>query len=213
MSLLRDFYKTWFETQENKKITGLVGMIIITIMLAGVFSYEASAIDVVDEQTLKELAQNIGGQASQSLREVIDNNQESGYTQENSYTDVPFKITEAHSKLTWVNCTLIWQDEASQFFQGTNEPDNFKVSILGPDEKVLAESNMKSVGPVSASLRLDYTEEDFVDNYIGDWNIRVEAGPCGDDEAFVPLLGLRTSPDNGNDWNLDYSFTYLEYEE
>ncbi|MCK5560737.1 MAG: hypothetical protein KAJ51_09100, partial [Thermoplasmata archaeon] len=131
----------------------------------------------------------------------------SGYTNENQMSDLPIMIDE--EKLTGVTCRLSWTDEPSQYFQGTNAPDEFKVVIIAPngDEE---DSGFSTSGSISASIELNYTEADFEANYLGEWIIRVEAGNCGDDSAFIALGGVRTTPDNGNDWDLEYSYQFME---
>ena len=201
-------YKTLFEKQENKLKTGIVGITIITMMLAVVFHIEASAPNI---KNLDDLTADIGlGGGGKSFVEQVVNGEANDYTQENDHTDVTFDIGKDKPRLKWVNCSLSWQDEDSQYLSGTNEPDNFKVSIIGPQEEVLAESEESASGPVTASIKLDYEkEEDFEEKFLGTWTIRVSAGDCGDDSARVPLLGLRTTTDDGNAWSLEYSYTYL----
>ena len=135
-----------------------------------------------------------------------------GYTDENSYSDITLTIEgdndKNHPKLVWVNCSLSWTDEGTSYQLGINEPDEFQVSIIAPNDEIMAESGF-STGSVSASVNLDHTVDGYNENYIGDWTIRVEAGECGDDSALLPFLGLRTTPDTGNAWNLEYSYVHL----
>ena len=114
-----------------------------------------------------------------------------------------------------MNCTLTWVDEDSQYFLGTNDPDQFQVKILNPAGEVMAESGFSTSGSVSASSgKMDYTEDEFEEHFLGDWNIVVEAGDCGDDYARPNAFGLvRSSPDDGNEWALQYSFTYFTEKE
>ena len=209
MSTVKDLYKTLFETQENKLKTGIIGMIIITSMLAGVFYYEANAIEVADLNDLQDMV-DIGGK-KRNLVEYIVSDTENGDTDEYQHNDVGLEITEEQSKLMWVNCTLTWQDEDSEYFLGTNEPDEFQVSIIAPNDE-FESSGFSTGGEVSASFHLDYEEDDFEENYISSWTLRVEAGECGDDSALAGRI-IRTTADDGNNWNLRFSYTYLDYEE
>lgn len=209
--MLQSFYKTWFETQENKWKTGLVGMIIITIMLAGVFNHEASAIDVIDENELNLITQTIAkGPPTGEWRETIGSGTASGHTNEQDSTDEIININQ--ETLTEVSCTLRWTDEPSQYFQGTNEPDEFKVAIIAPNGDTLDESSISTSGSVTATAVLPNYEEtdDFTIDFLGDWTVRIEAGDCGDDSAFIALGGVRTTADNGNDWDLEYSYQFME---
>lgn len=213
MSAIMDFYKTWFETQENKWKTGFVGMIIISIMLAAVFNHEANATPVIDEEELLQITQSIAtGGSSGEWREAIGTGTASGYTDEQDSTDEVVNIDQ--ETLTEVSCTLRWNDESSQYFQGTNEPDEFKVYIIAPNDEIMAESPISTSGSVSATATLpDYEETEDFAVYQGDWIFRIEAGDCGDDTAFIPLGGIRTTPDEGNDWDLEYTYTFMEFVE
>ncbi len=128
----------------------------------------------------------------------------SGYTNERQSVEYPFTISEEIERLTSVSCTLTWTDEPTQYFQGTNEPDEFQVSILSPNNEIET-SGFSTSGSVSVSMEVNFTQSDYRENYIGQWVIIVEAGECGDDSS---RLGFRTTPDDGNDWGLEYSYTY-----
>jgi MFS family permease len=132
---------------------------------------------------------------------------ESGYTDEHNQADLQFEIPEENYRLSWINCTLTWQDESSNFFQGTNEPDNFKISLLNPNGDIVGDSNLESDGSVELNVQFDYKQDDFKDEYTGTWTIVVEAGDCGDDSS---RFGFRTTADTGNDWSLGYSYTYKQ---
>ncbi len=135
------------------------------------------------------------------------------YTSENQHTDVSIMVVEEMWRLHWFNCTLTWTDEPTSYTLGTNDPDEFQVVIIAPDGETVAESGFNTAGTATVSAELNHTQDDFQDYSVGEWSIRVEAGNCGDDSALLPLQGLRTTADNGNGWNLDYSFTYLQEEE
>jgi MFS family permease len=136
----------------------------------------------------------------------------SGYTNERQSVEMPFTIGDDIKRLTSVSCTLTWTDEPSQYFQGTNEPDEFQVSIQAPNGDIEA-SGFSTSGSVSASMEVNFTQSGYTENYIGQWVIIVEAGDCGDDSAFIALGGVRTTADDGNDWDLEYSYVYEAPEE
>jgi hypothetical protein len=199
-------YKTLFETPENKWKTGIGGMFLITILLGVVFNYEAGAISVIDETELANLTANIGSGSTMELQSFEEVKTESGYVQENSFIDVPETIER--DKLQTVECRLTWTDEPSQYFQGTNEPDELGITIIAPNGEE-SDTDSSTGGSVSVSFQLPDYEEDkeFEEKYMGEWTFRVEAGNCGDDSS---RLGFRTTADNGNDWNLEYSYTYMD---
>jgi MFS family permease len=131
---------------------------------------------------------------------------ESGYTSENNQADVQFEIPEENYRLSWINCTLTWQDESSSFFRGTNRPDEFKLTLINPNGDTISESSMSTSESVSLTTAIDL-EENLQEDLMGTWIIVVEAGNCGDDFA---IGGFRSSSDDGNDWSLEYSYTFLQ---
>jgi MFS family permease len=141
--------------------------------------------------------------------EIDVSGSESGYVAEDGYVDFPLSII--NDKLKWVNCTLTWTDEATSFFQGTNAPDELKITIIAPNGDE-SDTDSSTSGSVSASFQLpNYKDVDnFMEEYTGEWLLHVEAGNCGDDSS---RFGLRTTADTGNDWSLQYSYTYLEKEQ
>jgi MFS family permease len=141
------------------------------------------------------------------LQEVIMDSSTSGSTNEFSQSDVTFEIPDDNYRLSWINCTLTWQDEGTSFFQGTNEPDYFKISLINPNGDTVGDSDLESDGSVELNVQLDYRQDNFKDEYLGAWIILVEAGDCGDDSS---RFGFRTAQDTGNAWSLDYSYTYLQ---
>ena len=198
-------YKTLFETPENKWKTGIGGMIIITILLGGVFNYEAGAISVIDEAELAALTGSIGSGTTMELQSFKVADSESGYVQENANIDVPVTIDK--EKLTNVECRLTWTDELTSFFQGTNAPDELGITIIAPNGEE-SDTDSDTGGAVSTSFQLPNYEQDkeFDEKYIGEWIFRVEAGNCGDDSS---RFGLRTTADNGNDdTNPRYDFNW-----
>lgn len=198
-------YKTLFETQENKLKVGIGGMIIITLMLAGVFSYEAGAVKVISLEDI-EVIQATGIDTKAELIEFINKESTDGNSNENSQKDVTVNIP--HERLLQVSCELTWTDEPSSYFQGTNEPDEFGVFILNSAGDEVANSGVGTTGNVQVSTdQLDYEQKDFKDNYVGEWKIVVECGDCGDDYS---RFGFRSTPDTGNAWSLEINYKYLD---
>ena len=142
-------YKTLFETQENKLKTGIIGMIFITGMLAGVFYYEANAIKTKDLDELQGLVDD-GAKPKGVIKEMLGRESfPDGYTSENSETENT--LTIENEMLFEVSCSLTWTDEDSNYPGGTNDPDEFKVLIQAPNGEVLDESAFSDTGSVSAT--------------------------------------------------------------
>jgi hypothetical protein len=200
-------YKTLFETQENKFKTGIIGMIIITASLAGVFYYEAEAIEVKDLSDFGDIVIS-GGKKEVELEVAFFEESKTDYTNENSETKIIINIEE--EMLTGVKCSLSWTDESSDYQFGTNEPDEFQVIIEAPNGETW-DSGISTSGSVQTASKIPkYDESDFEENYIGEWTIIVEAGNCGDDSALLPFGGFRTTEDTGNGWTLTYSYIYMK---
>jgi MFS family permease len=136
---------------------------------------------------------------------------ESGYTNEQSSTDITFNMDK--DKLVEVSASLTWQDEDPQFPQYTNGPDDFQVSIIAPNDETMATSGFSTSGSATVNVQVDFEQDGYEESFIGDWTILVEAGECRDEEPLFPGLGQRTFPDDGNTWNLDYSYTHMIPEE
>ncbi len=45
-------------------------------------------------------------------------------------------------------------------------------------------------------------------NGTGQYNVTIHCHTCGEDSAFIPLLGLRETQDTGNDWTLEVEYEY-----
>lgn len=207
-------YKTLFETQENKLKTGIIGMIFITSILAGVFYYEANAIDVAKLDDLQNL--EIGGVGQNlKLKGVITEKTEAGTTNENSEDEETFEILEDIERLFFVNCTLTWEDESSNYRFGTNAPDHLGLKLIDPNGKTIDEQQptpnpQGGTGEVSVSSgRIDYEVKEYEENNIGTWRAVVVVGDCGEDSAQIPILGFRETEDTGNAWTLTISYTKL----
>jgi hypothetical protein len=183
----------------TKTITAGVVLLFIPITIYGAY---LGGTDVLYEPEI-EITEKI-------YEEIIISGTEPGYTNENQVYDFSFTISEETPKLKWVNCSLSWTDEPSNYPLGTNEPDQFGVSIIAPDGTSMDESGFTTAGSASASVELDFTVEEFIDTYLGEWTIRIEAGTCGDDSSVGSIFGIvLTTEDQGNAWSLDYSYTYL----
>jgi MFS family permease len=190
---------SFFKIFDNK-FTTIIPIILVPIILVVTFSMGTKVF-------YEELVDGDGEEIKPVFEEVVMETSTTGSTDENSQSDVTFEVSKENYRLTKVGCRLTWQDESSSFFQGTNEPDNFQVSIMNPNGDTIAESSMETSGSITIDTELNYTIEDFKEQYTGEWRILIEAGDCGDDYA---RFGVRSTPDTGNDWSLEYSYTYLQ---
>ncbi|MCK5562231.1 MAG: CPBP family intramembrane metalloprotease [Thermoplasmata archaeon] len=141
--------------------------------------------------------------------EIKNNTPGSGYLNEQQSIIVE-KITydsEEEDILKRIEVTVTWTDEPSSYPLGTNDPDEFKISIIDPNGNIVDESEFSTSGTVTASVELNITQN--IDEDYGDWSIQVDAGNCGEDSPRVPLGGIRTTEDNGNAYEYSIDVTWL----
>ena len=132
---------------------------------------------------------------------------EIGYTEENQNSEVSFSVEEP--RVTWINCSLYWNDEPSQYPAGTNNPDQFGISVFNSNGDLVAEDGFSDSGMVDCSVEIDCEDENYEDDCLGTWTVVVSAGDCGDDEARFSIGGLRSVEDTGNEWMLNCLISYL----
>jgi hypothetical protein len=139
-----------------------------------------------------------------NLAEVTSSQMETGYTAENQDSTVQFNLDEP--RLKWINCSLYWNDEPSQYVLGINDPDSFKIAVIAPNGETVAESQFSTSGMVDTTTEIDYTASNYEEDYVGVWTIVVSAGDCGNDKS---RFGFRETSDDGNEWVLDCLITYM----
>ncbi|MCK5562095.1 MAG: MFS transporter [Thermoplasmata archaeon] len=191
----------------ESNITLIVPILVIPIIIFAAFSAGTVPFHELKRDTEEDISEKI-------LEEIVIPGTEPGYTNENQVSEFTFVISEETPKLVWVNCSLSWTDEDSAYPFGTNDPDEFQVSIIAPNGETMDDSGFSNAGTVEATVKLDFEEADFQYNYLGEWTVQVEAGVCGDDSSAASIIGvILTTEDTGNDWSLDYSYTYLSEQE
>jgi len=214
MGILKDLNKKIFV--DNKKITTVVGMITIIVILAAVFSYEASAITTLDAAEELAKLKNSGGipGVDSGMAERSGTESFTGTTRENQETTESFDIPA--QAISRVKATLHWSDTGPSIGLGltqTNQPDNFGITITYPGTSETASSGLvandasSGEGNAVAEIKLDplvLSLENF--------EFTVTAGDCGDVTGRV--LGLiRTAEDTDNSWDLTIEYFYYDIEE
>jgi hypothetical protein len=131
----------------------------------------------------------------------------SGTTSENSNTDETFEIPRRN--IISATFVLTWTDEPTSYTQGTNAPDEFSISVVPPNGTEET-SEISTSGQISFTVDIDTwrTMKKEYTNDTGQYEVSINCHNCGDDSAFFPLLGLRTTQDTGNDWQLAVSYEY-----
>jgi hypothetical protein len=134
---------------------------------------------------------------------------ESGYSSENSDEIVRFDITEYY--VTKVIFELTWEDEPSQYLNGTNEPDEFNITVFTPWHESfnsgIIHNSINEEGQIIVTIEI---QDDDIDNSsaYGEWTVNIHCGECGDDSSLIPSLGERKTKDAGNSWELSYYYEY-----
>jgi hypothetical protein len=214
MNQLKQIHTKIFE--DNKKITGIVGMVIIFTVIASVFSYEASGIETSDaEDVLNELRNNAGGGGGgPSGGEMVPSTGSESFSQYTSENSQHIQIlTLEHSALIEVSASLSWNDEdPGGVGARTNEPDEFKITLTSPSGQS-TESNMVSnsgSGNRAGTIPAITITVDEPETEVGDWEIIVQAGDCGD---YYGRWGIFSyASDDGNDWTLTIDYKYYAFE-
>ncbi len=132
----------------------------------------------------------------------------SGTASENS--DVQQNVQIMDHNITRATFTLTWTDEDSQYLQGTNQPDEFSLSVIPPDGTEQT-SDITTIGEISLTIEID-TWKTFKKEYYngtGQYNVTIYCYDCGDDYARPNFFGLvRSTSDTANDWTLEVTYTY-----
>ncbi len=131
----------------------------------------------------------------------------SDYCQEGSTMSVPFNVTGIPQ---WFNFTLSWQDEQSSRILGVNQPDSFRLTLVSPNNRVLDGASEESfTGSASISVQAPEGAEDL----SGDWAVEITCTDAGDIRSRGPFGAITLDPDDGNEWALSGSVTYLSEKE
>jgi len=113
--------------------------------------------------------------------------------------DDSYEYNQGFVMEAWFNLT--WSDESPPIGR-TNEPDEFRLEVIAPNGETESESGSNSQGgDGSISIGVDVDG-----NMGGDWEVVVTMVEAGDN---TEPTGLFTVADNGNDYDLDLWFKYV----
>jgi len=139
-----------------------------------------------------------GGPSSDEISTWTDH--ESGYLEEDeneTYTlDTGGYVMEA-----WFNLT--WTDESPPGLLQTNQPDEFRLDVYLPNGEMESDDGSNPQGG-EGSIVINVV----IDGDIGgEWDVVVNMVEAGDNTSIVPG---NDDPDDGNDFDLDIWFKYME---
>jgi MFS family permease len=112
--------------------------------------------------------------------------------------------------------TLTWTDEpaASGIGQYENQPDRFSLEILSPDSQTTGPESASNPqnGQGTISISVDYSpNKDPYMNGTGVYNVSITCDSAGDHTPSIgPGIIRQPVSDNGNDWNLEITYSYYE---
>ena len=117
------------------------------------------------------------------------------------------------TNLVTFSVSLTWQDEGAARPGQTNQPDELGISVASPAGE--AKSQKATTGSAKVDYSFPVTEKSAASKTsragMGPWSVNVEIGTCGDNTPLIPdPLGLRTTPDTGNAYTLEITYTYYE---
>ena len=229
-------YKKLFEDPQGKKITTIVGSIMIVVAMAGIFIHEAEAYrsKVVK---LEDLNIDIGGKEITIRWETatMDVITETSYLSEGASEAHPWD--NENYILSDIIFELTWDDDSYPIVGAPN--DEFRLSVGGPDVNAGEDSSTTeaislpygpedlntqpevfdvSVNPDASDDDIntkieeeynDWLEEQLEDGNvkgIGTWNSEVTAVNC--EGRYVGRIAF---PDNGNNYNIRVTINYWIY--
>jgi len=222
MTLLIKGFMDWFNTKKAK--AAIVGFILITVGMAGIFQYQHDSIKALSLADAIAGGSGGGGGGGKDpfakYKDAMGQAAPSGQSQEGAPS--PQKVPIGDDNVFTVVAVLTWTDEANTA-RHTNQPDTFELQVTAPDgrtSKGSASNEIGKEGVVEVALGRNITQEvqsnkalkqKTVDpTWTGDWNITVTCTTAGDQTPnYGPgFLPFRTTADTGNAWKLSVNWTF-----
>jgi hypothetical protein len=190
------------QLHRNDRLIVFIGLIIVVIALIG------AAIGGTPKLP------DDGGDEVVNFRDwpIVESVQKhvSGSATEQSDEVVVINITEMY--ITKIYFTLNWLDEAPATGLGdyTNEPDEFNFTVLTPwDEPFESEDRFNEIDAAGViELTVAIPEKGVETAALGEWEINIHCGICGNHVPRFNVGGVREIEDNGNDWVLTYYYEF-----
>ena len=156
----------------------------------------------------------VTAQSSGTWTLITINQTESGQGNENS--DHAYNVSVGFTNLVSMDLKLTWKDESPARTGLTNQPDELGLQASSPTGETRSNKASNTVGgegSVALGFTFNVTQKSAASKTsktgMGDWNITVHVGTCGDQTPRVPdPFGLRTVKDTGNAYTLSYSYSY-----
>jgi len=190
--------------EKNKKITMIVGTILIFALIYGVFSHVATSTDTISLDEAKQISRSRGSGVSGGMTQLSESLTFSGQTNEGGSTENAVEISS--DQIMMVKATLSWNDdETAGGPMSENDPDTFSVTITSPTGETVTGSSSDS-GTASVEFKVNETASGA--ELTGPWAVIVNCEDAGDIHTGGPL-GALSWPDTGNAWTLSVSYVYM----
>jgi len=211
-----------FLFEKNKTITAIVGTIIILISVYVVFKAEANekADEMLDREDIISLSGlsvsdegfDLDIPGIEDMSQKSEERSGSSSLGEGSSENIPIDSSKERI-ITGISVLVTWEDEDDirrvRLYE--NQPDTFKVSIIGPNNTELGSNSASNEegqqGQVSSVVNLD--EEQVAEFYDKEeFEVVIILQEAGD---YEPRFGLSfiTLQDNGNSFNYEIEIMYL----
>lgn len=206
--------------EDRKNITMPVGSILIFMFMIVIFWSMSGAETLTEVEIRDMITERIGKDNIPDLSKLVtvkgDPISQDGRADEGA--DTALKITVEDTNVCEISFTLSWSDEANADGRHTNEPDFFTIQVASPDGSYSSEEDGENAQGGNGNIELSITLFDESNppkslpflNGTGDWKVTISVA-AGDQEPLIPdPFGMRTFPDQGNDFDLVTTYSYME---
>ena len=189
-------------------VQGIAIFIGFVLLLAVMFSYQASAIKVGAGPSNYGGGGGNGGKPLDYSKWQAQNGTGQDAGNVNANSDAGTKAQQINDRnLVKVGFKLTWTDEPNRDRRHTNQPDELGVNVVAPwGEKQSLSAKNPVGGQGVVTVTFDVTQKKYDGtNGTGDWNYTVFAKACG--AQTPPRAGLAFT-DAGNAYTLDISWNF-----
>jgi len=199
--------RKWMTCRKNQQGLGI--FLVFIIVMAGMFSYQASAIKVGPSAAA---AGGGGGKpvSFEGWTATTGSTQASGSAAEaQPGTATGLQLTDKN--LGAIQFVLRWKDEPDSYPRHQNQPDTLGVEAVAPwgENKTASGTNVyvSTGGEGTVTVSFDIIQKRYNgDNGTGDWSYTVFCTNAGD--HMPKNVGLLKWNDLGNTYTLDITWTY-----
>ncbi len=142
------------------------------------------------------------------LQTISEGSRRGSSTEQSDQIEI-FNITESY--VTQVTIELRWLDEAPDYSNFENQPDEFNFTVYTPwDAEIGSIGDFNAIGAAGQIIEIIKVPEEGIEqsSALGEWKINIHCGNCGDQTLSRPNAGVLIIEDNGNDWTLTFKYEF-----